>query len=120
MDSRKINEEYTMIAEALVKVEPSLQDIKESNVRILFLSSTHKKVSGGGRVLGQCEKIPEKYKWAVPCDFTITIFEPNVRDYQLTEDQIRALIHHELLHVGIDREEKLIIRQYGVDWSHSN
>lgn len=139
MDTRTINEKYAQIAKALIETEPSLASILKSDVQIIFLSSKHKKLSGGTRVFGQCEKIADKYKWGIPCDFTITIFEPNVAEFQFTEDQIRALIHHELLHVGVEREEtlvganekyyivphdledfKLILQQYGVDWNHSN
>lgn len=139
MDTRTISEKYAQIAKALIETEPSLKSISESDVQIIYLASRHKKLSGGSRVLGQCEKIADKYKWGIPCDFTITIFEPNVAELQLTEDQIRALIHHELLHVGVEREEtlvganekyyivphdlddfKLILQLYGVDWNHSN
>lgn len=82
------------------------------------------------RVLGQCEKIQDKYKWSIPCDFTITVFEPNVEG--LTDEQIRILLFHELLHVGINRDGdkesyfvnphdledfKLIVDKYGTDWN---
>ena len=81
-------------------------------------------------VHGQCEKVPDKYKWAVPCDFTITVFEPNVEKF--TDEQLYILLFHELLHVGIEldgNEEKyfvkphdiedfkLIMNRFGMDWS---
>ena len=75
--------------------------------------------------------IRKKYKWGIPCDFTITVFEPNVEG--MTDEQMRILIFHELLHVGItfnsdgtesyfivphDLEDfKLIVDRYGTDWS---
>ena len=83
----------------------------------------------GKSVFGQCEKVPDKYKWSVPCDFTITIFEPNVERF--TEEQMRILILHELMHVGVlkdgneenyfirphDIEDfRTIIEKYGLDW----
>lgn len=74
-------------------------------------------------MLGQCE-----YKWGIPCDFTITIFEPNIIGF--SEYQLRILLFHELLHVGYDLEEdrkyikphdledfKIIIDEFGTDWA---
>ena len=130
MDKREINERYTEIADKLIHEEETLRYIAESEVTIVYLSSEHEKKSDGKIVFGQCEKVPEKYKWAVPCDFTITVFEPNVERF--TEEQFRILLFHELLHVGIEldgNEEryfvrphdledfKLIINRFGTDWS---
>ena len=96
----------------------------------MYMSSEHEKKSNGRLVFGQCEKVPDKYKWAVPCDFTITIFEPNVERF--SEEQLKALLFHELLHVGIhtdgneevysivphDVEDfRIIIDRFGIDWS---
>lgn len=114
----------------LIGSEKLLQDIAESSVRIAYLSSDMEKKKGDKLVLGQCEKIPEKYKWSVPYDFTITIFEPNVE--RLTDDQLKIVMYHELLHVGIRKdgnEEQYYVREhdiedfrdildrYGLDWS---
>lgn len=131
MDIRQINEHYAEVAADLIDTEPVLEKIRKSEVTILYLSSEHKKKKNKKKVLGQCEKIADKYKWAIPCDFTITIFEPNVED--LTEEQLKIVLLHELLHVGIeenkDGEEvystiphdiedfRLIIDRYGLDWT---
>lgn len=133
MDNRKINLYYTDIALALVANEPSLEHIKNSNVTIIYLESDYAKTSKGKLVFGQCEKVADKYKWGIPADFTITVFEPNVEKF--TDDQIRTLLHHELLHVGIDKKAdgsesysivdhdiedfKLILDKYGTDWSRT-
>ena len=133
MDNRKINLYYTDIALALVANEPSLEHIKNSNVTIIYLESDYAKTSKGKLVFGQCEKVADKYKWGIPADFTITVFEPNVQKF--TEDQIRILLHHELLHVGIDKKAdgsesysivdhdiedfKLILDKYGTGWSRT-
>lgn len=125
MDLRHISDEYTAIGHELINEMPELAELKNADVQIVFLASEHEKKKGGGLVLGQCEKVADKYKWAVPCDFTITIFEPNV--VQLNEEQIKILIFHELLHVGVmddklyirdhDLEDfKVIIEKYGVNW----
>lgn len=118
------------MGKALITSMPELSYIANSDARIVFLSSDLEKERGGKPVLGQCEKIPEKYKWKVPYDFMITVFLPNIE--HLTRDQIRILLFHELLHVGIEtdgNEEKYtilehdyeefreIIDQYGLEWS---
>jgi hypothetical protein len=131
MDNRTINEHYAEIGMDLIQTEDALVDIANSQATIIYLSSEHKKVASGKKVLGQCEKIADKYKWGMPCDMTITIFEPNIVGF--TEEQIRILIFHELLHVGIgcnkdnsesyfvkphDLEDfKEIINRFGTDWN---
>lgn len=130
MDLRSLNERYSEIGAQLIQEEPKLSYIKESNVSILYLSSEHEKKENGKITFGQCEKIPDKYKWAIPCDFTIVIFEPNVERF--TEEQIRILLLHELLHIGIKKDGneetyfinphdiedfKYIIDRFGIDWS---
>lgn len=131
-DSRSMNEFYQQIAKELIEVRPELAEIRNSNVQIVLLSSTHKAKSKGKLVFGQCEKIAEKYKWAIPADFTITIFEPNVEGF--TDEQLSILIFHELLHVGVEYDEesgeekfsivphdledfKAVVDEYGTDWA---
>ena len=131
MDNRQINERYAEIGAELIENEEALADIANSQATIIYLSSEHKKVSSGKKILGQCEKVADKYKWGIPCDFTITVFEPNVIGF--TEEQLRILIFHELLHVGVEynndgsetysvlphdlEDFKLIIDRFGTDWS---
>ena len=89
------------------------------------------KLPNGKVVKAQCEKISDKYKWGIPCDFTITVFEPNCEG--MTEEQMKMLIFHELLHVKISYKDdgtetyginphdledfKLIIDRFGTDWA---
>lgn len=132
MDIRHQNEEYAEIGNELIENEPILEELRLSDATIVYLSSEHEKTKDGMMVLGECEKIQEKYKWAIPCDFTITLFEPNIEG--LSEEQIRIVILHELLHVGIrpnfntggedyyvkphDVEDfRYLIDTYGIDWS---
>lgn len=133
MDNRHINNDYAEIADELIRNEYSLLHLLESRVKIIYLSSDYAKTSKGKLVFGQCEKVADKYKWGIPADFTITVFEPNVQKF--TDDQIRMLLHHELLHVGIDKKAdgsesysivdhdiedfKLILDKYGTDWSRT-
>lgn len=129
-DFRKRSRNYTRIAKQLIDDIPELNYIYESRVRILCLESELEKKEGNRAILGQCEKVADKYKWAIPYDFMITVFQPNVE--RLSRKQKRILILHELLHIGIlvdgneeryfirkhDYEEfALIIRRFGIDWS---
>ena len=121
---------YTRLAKQLIREMPELRYIAESRVRLVFLSSDMEKKKGNKAVLGQCEKIPDKFKWRIPYDFMITVFEPNVERFD--RDKTKILLFHELLHVGIEvdgNEEKYfvrehdyeefaeIMRRYGIDWS---
>ena len=130
MDNRAIREDYQEIAEEVVKTEKSLAYIRQSNVSFIVLGSDNEKKSKGRRIFGECEKIPGKYKWIIPYDFTITIFEPNVERF--TEEQMRILLLHELMHIGIEEdgnEEKYytvphdiedfveILERFGVGWN---
>lgn len=134
MDTRSINEEYQDIGMELIKTEEALTDIANSRATIIFLSSQHQKKGKDKVIYAQCEKVAEKYKWGIPCDFTITVFEPNCA--RMTPDQKRILLFHELLHVGIEfcqdgsenyyikphdlEDFKLIIDKYGTEWSETD
>lgn len=130
MDNRKISADYTTIAQNLIAEDNRLEDIKHSDVTIIYLESEEEKTNNGRKVLGQCEKISDKYKWGIPCEFTITVFKPNVED--LEPGQLRLVILHELMHVGIEQgrygeryfikphdleDFRELVNEYGADWS---
>ena len=109
-DNRTINEQYAAIGQRLIETEEILEQIRNSQATIVFLSSQHKKIESGKEVHAQCERIQDKYKWGLPADYTITVFEPNCRGF--TQEQLEILIFHELLHIKIeykDGEEKYSI-----------
>ena len=72
-----------------------------------------------------------KYKWGIFADFTITLFVKN--NVGMSEEQIRTLLFHELLHIGIEpgpdgdeiysvrnhdlEDFKVIIDRFGTDWA---
>lgn len=134
MDKRTINEEYAQIGADLIETEDALIDIKNSGATIVYLLSWVRKTSEGKAVFAQCERVPEKYKWGIPCDYTITVFEQNVAD--LSDEQMRILLFHELLHIKIAFKEdgteafginphdlsdfKLIVDRFGTDWSKTD
>ena len=123
------NDDYARAGAELIKSEDSLKWIAETGVLVGFMSSNKAKVSNGKKVFGQCERVPDKYKAFIPYDFLITVYEPNVIDF--TGQQIRILLHHELLHCGVNmnaeptykvnphdvEEFNEIIDRYGLDWS---
>lgn len=102
-EHRYLDERYAKIAEDLLATEDLLAHVAASGVRIAYLCSDAKRKSKGRLVLGKCERVPARYQWAVPYDFTITVFEPNVAG--LSESQLRILLTHELLHVGVEFAE---------------
>lgn len=132
MEHRVINENYKAIAEHLIETEPDLLYIKDSRVRIAYLESDQsKKADKDKLVLGECEKVAAKNRWAIDYDFTITLFKNNL--IGLSEEQIEIVLFHELLHVGIElgadgdeiysvrkhdlEDFKIIIDKYGTDWA---
>jgi len=133
MESRIIREEYAEMAKKIIDEELLLTDIANSQATIVYLGSDYAKTSKGKTVFGECEKVADKNKWAIPADFTITVFEPNCVGF--TEEQMRILLFHELLHVGIEflddgsekysikphdyEDFKIVIDRYGTDWSET-
>ena len=135
MEYRKINDNYRKIADALIETEPELAYIKNSQVKITYLESdSSKKADKDKPVLGECEKVASKNKWAIYSDFTITLFSNNL--IGLSEEQIKIVLFHELLHIRIElgqdgsevysiakhdlEDFKIIIDKYGTDWSSTN
>lgn len=130
MDNRVIREEYAEIAAQIIDEEQSLIDVANSHATIIYLGSDNEKKSKGKLILGECERVSDKYKWGIPADFTITVFEKNIAGF--TDDQLRTLLFHELLHVGIEflddgserysvkphdyEDFKEITDRYGTDW----
>lgn len=124
MDTRTVSEKYTKIGKFLIEQCEELRNLDGES--IIYLSSTAEKKSKRRKVLGECEKVQEKNKWAIPCDFTITLFEPNL--IGLTDDQVAMVVYHELLHVGTDGDNrwvkphdlndfKKVVERFGTDWN---
>ena len=130
-DNRQINEKYAKIGQKLIDTEDVLFDVRNSHASIIYLSSDLAKTDKDRLVLGQCERVADKYKWSIPADFTITLFEPNIEGK--SDEAIRRIILHELLHVGIEFKDdgteaysinphdiedfKMLIDRWGTDWA---
>lgn len=124
------NAKYTRIAKKLINELPELDYIRDAGVKVAFLSSDVEKKKDGRLIFADCTKVNKaRYDWCCPFDFFITVYEPNILEFN--EKQINALIEHELLHIGIredgdepsfyvvphDIEEFwMVIERYGMDW----
>ena len=124
------NRKYLTIAKRLIRTLPEFDEIRESDVKIAYLSSQKEKKRRNKIILGECHKVDEKYDWCCRYDFFIVIYEPNIAGF--SDDQIETLIRHELHHVGIEyandglkyyiephdiEEFWEIIRDKGLNWS---
>ena len=131
MEHRAINQNFALIAQDLIDNEPELAYIKNSHVQIAYLESDSTKKDRDTLVHAECEKIAAKNRWAINYDFTITLFVNN--NIGMTEEQIRIMLFHELLHIGVEpgpdgdeiytirnhdlEDFKVIINRYGTDWA---
>lgn len=131
MEIREKSALFEEMAQELINTVPELAYIKNSQVRIVYLVSNQAKKAGPKVVHGECEKIPAKYRWAIPADFSITLFAPN--NEHMSDQQLEILLFHELLHIGIEPADdggesynivphdledfKVVIDKFGTDWS---
>lgn len=109
-DTRQMSEYYAQIGARLIEERPELEHIKKGHASIVYLTSEAEKRNKGKIIMAQCEKVPDKYRWGIPADFTITVFKPNV--VGMDERQKEILIFHELLHVGIEESKQLSLDGY--------
>ena len=104
-----INDAYRPIAAALVKKYPEISHIKTNE--ILFIDN----VSGTGSTLdkkkrAQIGKIPSKWQEIIQqmtgrsFHYFMELFKMNV--YEMSQEQIIALIYHELRHIDLDGDLK--------------
>ena len=124
---RRKSEYMEKLALEVMAENPDFDFIADNGIRICYLSSSKEKKAAGGIVHGECEKIADKYKWAIPYDFSITFYEPN--NISLDEEQMKILMRHELMHVGQDDKGNLrivphdvedfaeILSEHGIFWS---
>ena len=123
---------YRTIAQKLIKGHPKLETIRDYKPRIAYAAAQEEKHKGGKTIFGQCRLVSKEYRWLVPYDFIITIYEPNVIDF--SEKALEILVYHELRHIGVNdtgREPHFyivphdiedfedILREHGIDWQVS-
>lgn len=124
------SEKYTELAGAVIAAHPDIAWIADADLEICFMGSDQEKKSKGRAVLGECIRVKDLYKEFCPYDFLIVLYDPNIE--RLTEEQLRILMYHELLHVGMDEgsgepkymvnphdveDFRVILERYGMDWA---
>lgn len=129
-ETRRVSDTYTRLGERLIRDDDMFANIRESEATIVFLASDKPKRSKGRTVFGECEKVADKNKWAIPADFTVTIYDPNC--HGMDEEHLSRVIFHELLHVGIGEDKdgnevygivphdfedfRACVERWGIDW----
>lgn len=127
MESRRQCESLAELGMNLVENDPDLEYIRLASPTIVFLASDKAKRSGTGFVKGECEKVPDKWKWAVPADYAITIYERNCEG--MSDYQMAILMKHELMHIKIDaggfgirkhdlEDFRTIVKEFGANWDY--
>lgn len=124
---------YGIIGRRLIRSLPEFADIRDSDVKIAYLSCQEEKIRDHKIIFGECHKVSKTYDWCCKYDFFIVIYEPNIAGF--TDEQIEILIRHELNHIGIDYTDKglsyyvrphdveefwNIIDDFGLRWSDTN
>lgn len=93
-------EEYEKIASEVIDSIEELHFIKELEIKVGYVKSYEEKMNKGNAVMADCRKVKEIYQCFIPFDFIITVYEPNVSF--LKDNQMKALLWHELKHIGIN------------------
>lgn len=129
-ETAEVSKEYMELACEVIEEQEELQWIPKAGIKVGFLESDRAKKKDGKIVLGECIRVRDLFKCFIPHDFLIVVYAPNV--IGMTRDQLKILLHHEFLHIGIDEsgeeiryinnphdieEFREIIEKYGIDWA---
>ena len=127
---RKVERSERMeeIAREVIEEHEDLSWIEEDRIQIAYVVCDQEKKHQDRFVLGECKKADPTMKALAGCDFVVTFYEPNVRHF--TDQQLRILMYHELLHAAIKNgslaiephdyvvgEFRKIVEEYGADWA---
>lgn len=113
---REHNKEYRLIAQRRIRSEPQLSFIQDYGIKVAYLSCDKPKNTNHKKVLADCMKVPEQWRWTCKYDFVITVYEPNCTF--LSEEQKDILVFHELMHIGVDEdgdEPKFYVKPHDVE-----
>lgn len=132
---------YAQIGESLIEKEDELEHIREHNIRIRYLESNKPAGKSKRTTLGKCMPIKERTRnvfealgWKkeeIP-DFCIIIYKERIHGFK--PEQLKILIFHELLHIGVKEDSetgvvtlfsakhdledfRYIIDRFGSDWA---
>ena len=131
-EQTELSEEYAEIAAKVIRGNEDLEWLQETEVSIGYMSSNKRKRKGGKAVFADCRKVQDRDKGFIPFDFLITVYDPNVCGF--SEEQMKILLYHELLHVGVEERDdgllrfyivphdiedfSAVIERYGEEWAH--
>lgn len=124
-------DDFEQMAGELIQTDKKFEMLKDLEVRICYLMSDKEKRSNGKTVFADTEKVKRKQQTWCHYDFIITFYAPNI--ISLNEKQLWILVEHELLHCGVEPDDKggyicsirphdfddfrEIIQEHGVWWS---
>lgn len=106
------SEEYKAAGAEVIQLKrPDLLDL---GIAVGFVASNKKKKKGKTKIVyGECKKTPELYTMFCPYDFLVIVYEPNCISF--TDDQMKILLWHELLHIEIDEKGEPYVRPHDVE-----
>jgi len=123
---------YREMGKKLIEEMTELTMLRTSQIEIEYLVSDQAKMkSKTERLYAEVELVPDKYRWGIAQDVTITVYFPNVQEF--TEEQRRILIFQQLLKIVVDynvdndtekyslrdpdvNDFAVIINRYGINW----
>ena len=102
-ETRVVSDELARMGRGLIDEEPLFAHSRDSEATVVVLESDRAKTSRGRTVFGECERVADKNKWAIPADFTVTVYGPNCSG--MDDEHLGRVLFHELLHVGIGHDK---------------
>ncbi|MCR4627382.1 MAG: hypothetical protein K5640_07005 [Treponema sp.] len=119
-----------IVVEDLIENEPELIYLKAGKVGVVCLRSDKCKKKDGIPLFADCEEVPEKFKWATDAKFMITVYTPNISNFD--SRRIRILLFQQLLKITPKEKEgefkirdydvkdfSVIVNRYGAEWFRS-
>ncbi|EGO63517.1 putative metallopeptidase [Acetonema longum] len=123
----EISEELRQLGDRVISKRPELFYIDEyiGRENICYVLSYEPKIDRktGGVVFADCRMVTGPFRALMDYRYIVTFYDPHVQD--LTENQKKVLMLHELLHIKDDgkirphdiEDFSMILRQYGLDWN---
>lgn len=112
-ETRIRSEQYEELGQELISKHPMLMDLRgyveAGLIKIIYLESDRPKRTSWSLTHADCEKIPDSRRWAINADFVITVYTPNVA--HMTKEQKKILMLHELMHIGVEQNDKGVIKK---------
>jgi len=100
MAEYEVSSYYKALAEEVIAAKDKLHFIRDNGIRVAYRTSDQAKKKGENTVFADCEKVTDKNKMYMAYDFIVTVYEPNVKDWDT--NRIKVLLWHELSHIGAD------------------